>query len=890
MRVAKPMLLGLTTRPIEHRKRFGLCVSAFLHFPFTQSGKEEPTLWTDVSLWPFLAKEMPESSMVDEGVAKLTPEFLVHGYAFAPKTPQGDREPQCAVRARLAGIEKTVIVSGERAWIGGKPSKPTPCDRIPLSWANAYGGPDYAPNPVGKGRLDEPAKAGGTLRRLPNLEYPNQRMPKLDAAIAPASFGRLDSVWPQRAAHRGTYDANWYKDHSPGFAPDMDWRYFNLAPQDQWMPKPLVGNEPFLLENMHPEHARIEGNLPGFVARCFAQYQRSDGAAANLREIPLRLTTVWFFPHAKRGILIFQGLAEVEEDDGSDVIGLMGAVERLGERRDDAHYVDAWEKRQDSQKGGLYSLRESDLLPSGLTSIDPDFEASKQSLAIKGHQAEAQYRRAGLLVDDAREQAREDGKDPDVLGIRMPSREPEVSLENLPDYIEKQNKEATIALKKTLNQTAEQILEAEEEAERNGVDLAALVHRGPPRYSAADHLEEMTKAYAEPDGTLSESNAKQLQEIVPKLTMVEATHRQRYLETAHTQAPAHAMATERSKNLRLEIQKAHQKKISFSQFDLTGVDLSGLDLRGADFTEAWLESANFSGSNISGAKFSFAVLAHANMSNTIAIDTQFIGTNLGQTQLKGAVFDRADLSNAMLMNTLIDNIQLRGAKLVGTKFLESIWGNVDATDADASGQIFMKMDFKKTLWKSAKLTGALFSECQLQRADFSGARLHNATFVNCPSQKIKFTGAQLVSAVFAEKTDLSNADFRGANCEKANFGGMTMQGAQCEGANFMGANLRLVDLRSANLRLVNAKGCLLIRARLDNANAQGINLKDAILQNANLQNTDLIGSNLFGADLSRVRLDGSTRFDGGLLTRARTYPRLTPEQHARLGNALRAVS
>ena len=44
---------------------------------------------------------------------------------------------------------------------------------------------------------------------------------------------------------------------------------------------------------------------------------------------------------------------------------------------------------------------------------------------------------------------------------------------------------------------------------------------------------------------------------------------------------------------------------------------------------------------------------------------------------------------------------------------------------------------------------------------------------------------------------------------------------------------------------------------------------------------DLRGSNLFGADLTRVQLDDATRFDGALTQRARTWPRLTPEQQAR---------
>ena len=53
-----------------------------------------------------------------------------------------------------------------------------------------------------------------------------------------------------------------------------------------------------------------------------------------------------------------------------------------------------------------------------------------------------------------------------------------------------------------------------------------------------------------------------------------------------------------------------------------------------------------------------------------------------------------------------------------------------------------------------------------------------------------------------------------------------------------------------------------------------------ILHKADLRGAGVRHSNLFGADLARVRLDGNTLLDGALLTRARTWPRLTPEQQA----------
>jgi len=73
---------------------------------------------------------------------------------------------------------------------------------------------------------------------------------------------------------------------------------------------------------------------------------------------------------------------------------------------------------------------------------------------------------------------------------------------------------------------------------------------------------------------------------------------------------------------------------------------------------------------------------------------------------------------------------------------------------------------------------------------------------------------------------------------------------------------------------------VLRKAVLRQAVMAGTNLSNAVMQHADLRGADLRRSNLFGADLSRVRLDGDVRFEDALLTRARTWPRLTAEQQA----------
>src|SRR5690606_28007838 len=115
----------------------------------------------------------------------------------------------------------------------------------------------------------------------------------------------------------------------------------------------------------------LEGRLPGLCARVFIDRLR-HGEASGLREVPLRLSTVWFFPNDERCILIFQGLTQIDTDDASDVTLMMGAVERFGEARPDEHYAKAVEDRADPRFGGIRSLREGDLLPEGLDLTDPE--------------------------------------------------------------------------------------------------------------------------------------------------------------------------------------------------------------------------------------------------------------------------------------------------------------------------------------------------------------------------------------------------------------------------------------------------------------------------------------------------------------------------------------
>ena len=78
MKTIKPQKLGLLTRCYEHEQQFFLGVSVLAFIPLTT----EPALLSEVDLWKFCAAELGKEAILDSGIPKSRPEFLVTGKAF----------------------------------------------------------------------------------------------------------------------------------------------------------------------------------------------------------------------------------------------------------------------------------------------------------------------------------------------------------------------------------------------------------------------------------------------------------------------------------------------------------------------------------------------------------------------------------------------------------------------------------------------------------------------------------------------------------------------------------------------------------------------------------------------------------------------------------------
>ncbi|WP_421899600.1 DUF2169 domain-containing protein [Maridesulfovibrio sp.] len=331
MKIFKEKQHSFFPRPLGIGDKFYLSVGVMAFFDLN----DPDTLLDEQELWKTVPGELGPKPIIDQGVPKPRGEFLVSGSCFAPR---GQSRPASQVQVRVGEKEKKLNIFGDRYWKNGLITEPEPFVEMPLVWGNAFGGPNYARNPLGKGMDKVPMPDGSEAVPLPNVELPQQQIGSPSQKVYPASFGPLDLMWPQRAKKNGTYDEKWKNERWPFYPDDMNYEFFNVAGEDQFMDGYFKGGESILIKNMHPDFSLIESSLPRLRMRCFVTvnknfkpHQFPVGPLPShqiredeeFREVSTRLETVWFFPSIMRGLLIYRGTTEVVDDEGADVLRVL---------------------------------------------------------------------------------------------------------------------------------------------------------------------------------------------------------------------------------------------------------------------------------------------------------------------------------------------------------------------------------------------------------------------------------------------------------------------------------------------------------------------------------------------------------------------------------------
>lgn len=882
MKTIKPFQLSCLARVFEVGGRPRLSLTALLGFAFDGRPLAE------VDIWRLVGDELGPNAIFEEALPKPVGEVLVHGSAFATG---GAPTKACEVRVELGAVAKKLYVVGDRYWRGESPSEPEPFTEMAVSWANAFGGPGDAANPMGKGRAPI-AGAAGPVHWLPNVEDPANLVLTPRDRPTPAGFAPLAQDSAERAKHLGTYDRAWRETRYPGLPDDFDPRHWCTAPADQRLTAGFHrGDERFAVTGMHPTERRLEGTLPALRARLFVA--RTADGAAPLTEVETRLDTVHLFPRRACGVVVYRGVLDIDEDDGSDVGALLGAVERLGEPRAIEHYRAIFKKRLDKDEGVTAILEDADLSPTGLgvdELVGADRDGFARMTTSPGHRqrrferrAMAEQEKARAAVDRARADA---AKQSPGAAARVPHVEfPPISptekprIDQLAVMRDKLREDAERQRVELEAKRAEAMARARKEAESRGVDFDAQLkaaedaQRGPPKFKAATELAKMraqVKLFRDQGQDVSRAEAELEDPRLWKgLVEAEAHVRETYRRTVNHQLPAFRLEGDAALVSRASVAAAIASKESLALRDLTGADLRGLALDGMDLTGAHLESADLRGATLVGANLTGAVLARADLSDADLSKANLATANLGEAKLRGTKFSRADLTSAILVKTDLGGASFIEAKLAGADFMGAKFDGADLSRANLRGINLIKEDLRGLRADGADLSGANLVECNLDGVSLEGARLDRTVLVECSAERLKLAGADLTRLCVAKASSLAGSDLSRAILRDANLRDTKLVGCDFSHGELDSADLSGSDCSDARFYRATAKNARFVRANLARADLTSVNLLLAILSNAKLDGTIFKGANLFRADLWRAKGDDKTTFAHANVQQAR---------------------
>jgi hypothetical protein len=148
----------------------------------------------------------PEKPMVD---------LVLAARAFPPRGTSG----AYAAGLQVGGLTKVFHV----APVGDRPA---PADLI---WGNSQGGPGVAENPLGQ---------------------PRGARVQTQAGPGPAGLNAIPRNWVQRSRLAGTYDAAWERKRAPMLPADLQPAFWQSAPPDQRLPRPLPDNLTIALQHL----------------------------------------------------------------------------------------------------------------------------------------------------------------------------------------------------------------------------------------------------------------------------------------------------------------------------------------------------------------------------------------------------------------------------------------------------------------------------------------------------------------------------------------------------------------------------------------------------------------------------------------------------------------
>ena len=740
-------------------------------------------------------------------------DFSAVGTAYPPKRA----DTHFPVRMRVGDRQQEIKVFGpwkwERSGLGltEKPGPSGPPIPVPITYANAWGGPDYPLNPLGCGRVGEKTHL---------LEFPNAYITHREFISGPAVFAPMPPDAPLRKSKLGTYDKEWIKERWPWLPVDFDYSFFNAAHPDQWMEGYLRGDEPLRFENMHPKHAVYESRLPGLRARCFVSQTtnwkvglKPEEAQSRFHEVPMALDTVWVDMEEEKLVLIWRGSIPVRSIKFRDIESLMILTEPMEERaaKGLAHYEALMKTALFGNPSELENNEEADL--------SDEWKESFESTSKQMDQMEAEV--LGEL-----EQAKNFEEDFERTATMNPETAPVIKE----------------ALAKSKGETLPHPATSTAESVKGMLDWV----KSNPNLDQAT-IAEMTAEILDYGASeeffdLVEKEFKEFSELLSSSFPEKKTGADFMVTPIPGEAPSGTPSA--------------------------SVDVNKLRLEGVSGLR--LEEMDFSGLDLSGVDFSYAVFIQCRFRDAKLIGADFTGAELGESDLTGADFSKAVLDFADLRKCEVYGSIWRGASVTRTQFDKLNLKECDFSGVKGAGAEFTGADITGALFVGAEIPHSSFNKAVAEGSDFTGAILEGADFEGAKAAGIMMEGADLSGFRGGEGADFTGGCLRRikaadsfwerAVLTKADFGQASLPGGQFTESILTDADLDRCDLREADFKDAVMKRAILthsnmLRCSFDRADMTGARMDRSNLYESGFWDATLLGASWKEANVKLTSLD-----------------------------------
>lgn len=868
MKVLKPNRLSCLTRPYRYLNNNYLAVSAYVMIDFSS----ELFLETEQRLWGIFNEESILNfgvEALDLGIPKRTPEIILNAYGFGAYAIDG----RTAVSMSVNNVRKDLWVTGERYWSDGRPSRALPFDRIPISWRNAYGGPGFDENPMGKGYVETDVN-GLRARFLPNVEDPAYPVNREGQHYHPAGYSAIAIESPGRNRMLGTYDEQWRTHEFPGFARDIDWSYFNQSPPGQRLNRLEAGDQITFI-HLHPEKEKLVTTVPPLAAKAFIKH--GADAATNsgfLKDVPLSLTTYWAYPHLEKAILVYQGVVEISEDDASDISHIVYAVEHHDSPKALAHYEDIFHKRTHPETGGFHALLDKQLVDARLiraTSLDevelspllrnklrklekeltnnvlqdvPKSEKSAAMLEVEAELAWLKKSQNGKIAQD------------DMIEEALNRQRQTMTLKATKERFRKgRQKTAPDAddVPQSMVDARERFLKEQQEAL-----LASLREEAQKQVEAVGGAQAGTASAAHSQlQQLWRQQLRQFEDTVARAPGAR-TGKRDYSGNPRTLYRIFGLNQRNTEPLPegfdgYGLQEFIATSTSYSGWDVSGLVIRDSRISDCDFAKAKMACCDFDRVVFTGCDFSSADWTRAHFNECQFIDCRLSGVQSDKARFEACRFVRSDLQEWMHFR-----IRLKDCIFERCRFV-----NFPVVRGRLERVAFEHCHFLRHTFLKGSIDGLRMQACHIDSMTFvEMQKLQAFHIIESNVSKLYIAPSTMIEDIEISHSTISASSFRKLDLIRA---------------NILASDLSTCDFSETKMREVSLadsffKQSLFIRTDLSGARIINSDFSEAQMKSADLSAATMQHVSFFSAELAMIKADAGTVQRDMLMERSNIYP------------------